>query len=275
MAETPPERPKVGSALDEANDAFHDTYDRACADEKEGAPVIVVLADDLVVFRRGQRSQVHVTPRIFHVIKAAAHVPVALFSAAYRDDAEALGRLRAHVAASLASLDGETDLDEEISRAVRGVLDESLALVDGGYPPAALAAFAKATGAKLLVLTHCATRLQLQALHEAVEAVLRELEPAERRHLQVVVTGNHQTRARSLGMQYFRKRLEEPEGAEERVVYAEGVETADEARALVGTRRMDARIAEAFFGDAKRLQRDVLGDSVKKLLSKTELDPIR
>jgi len=76
-------------------------------------------------------------------------------------------------------------------------------------------------------------------------------------------------------MQYFRKRLEEPEGAEDRVAYAEGVETADQAFALVGTRRMDARIAEAFFGDAKRLQRDVLGDAVKELLAKTELGPIR
>jgi hypothetical protein len=50
---------------------------------------------------------------------------------------------------------------------------------------------------------------------------------------------------------------------------------ADEALALVGTRRMDIEIATAFFGDAKHLQRDVLGDAVEELLSQTELDPIR
>ena len=41
------------------------------------------------------------------------------------------------------------------------------------------------------------------------------------------------------------------------------------------TRRIDAAIAKAFFGDAKRLQQDVLGDAVRDLLAKTELDPIR
>ncbi len=73
-----------------------------------------------------------------------------------------------------------------------------------------------------------------------------------------MVTGNHQARARSLGMQYFRRRFAEPEGAEDRVAYAEGVEDPEEALALVGTRRMDREISAAFFGDEKHLQRDVL-----------------
>jgi hypothetical protein len=76
-------------------------------------------------------------------------------------------------------------------------------------------------------------------------------------------------------MQYFRKRFDEASGAEDRVVYAEGVEDPDEALALVGTRRMDTQISRAFFGDAKHLQRDVLGDAVEELLSRTEFEPIR
>ena len=75
---------------------------------------------------------------------------------------------------------------------------------------------------------------------------------------------DHQARARSLGMQYFQKRLGEPPGAEERVSYAEGVADAEEALALVGTRRADRAIASAFFGDPHRLQRDVLGDAVRR-----------
>jgi hypothetical protein len=75
-------------------------------------------------------------------------------------------------------------------------------------------------------------------------------------------------------MQYFRRRLREPEGAEERVTYGEAVTDPDEALALVGRRRLDRAIALAFFGDAKRLQRDVLGDAVHEQLATLELAPI-
>ena len=62
--------------------------------------------------------------------------------------------------------------------------------------------------------------------------------------------------------------------AENRVTYGEGVEDVDEALALVGKRRLDVTIAKAFFGDARRLQRDVLGDAVDELLAETDLAPI-
>ena len=80
------------------------------------------------------------------------------------------------------------------------------------------------------------------------------------------MTGDHQARNRSLGMQYFQRRFGEEPGEEERVAYGEGVEDADEAHALVGTRRLDNAVAAAFFGDPKRLQRDVLGNAVHALL---------
>jgi len=38
---------------------------------------------------------------------------------------------------------------------------------------------------------------------------------------------------------------------------------------------MDRQIATALFGDPKRLQQDILGDAVRDLLAKTDLDPIR
>ena len=84
--------------------------------------------------------------------------------------------------------------------------------------------------------------------------------------LHVVVAGAHQARTRSLGMLYFRKRLAEPEGAERRVLYAESATTPEAARALVGTFLLDRELAEAFFGDAARLQRDVLGDAAAEKL---------
>jgi hypothetical protein len=288
------ETPRVGGALDEVNDGFHAAYDTARDEAKLDAPVFVVHADALFVFRGGRRREITLTPRIFHVIKSAAHAPVAIFAALHRygnGDASSpraltlppgdrIDELRKHVAAALTSLDGEHDADHETIVVIRAVLDGSLAFLDrvlGKTPPTAneLDAFAGESGPQLLELTRLATQVQLTALHEVVEQALAELDAPERTGLQVVVTGDHQARVRSLGMQYFRKRFGEAEGAEERVTYAEGVDDVDEALALVGTRRLDVAIAKAFFGDARRLQRDVLGDAVHELLGSTELAPIR
>jgi hypothetical protein len=289
--------PRVDSPLDGVNDGFHAAYDTARDEAKLDAPVFVVHADALFVFRDGQRRELALTPRIFHVIKSAAHAPVAIFSALHRNgngngngssprgartmpSGARIDQLREHVAAALASLGDEHDADRETVVAIRAVLDGSLAFLDralGVTPPTSteLDAFARASGPQLLELTRLATHVQLTALHEVVEKALAELDPLERAGLQVVVTGDHQARVRSLGMQYFRKRFHEPDGAEERVTYAEGVDDADEALALVGKRRLDVAIAKAFFGDPRRLQRDVLGDAVHELLATTELAPIR
>lgn len=286
--------PRVGGALDGVNDGFHAAYDTARDEAKLDAPVFVVHADALFVFRGRQRRELPLTPRIFHVIKSAAHAPVAIFAALHRygngngspggaltlPSGDRIRELRTHVAAALASLDGEHEADRDTVAAIRPLLDGSVSFLDrmlGKTPPsvADLDAFAGESGPRLLELTRLATQVQLTALHEVVEQALGELDERERAGLQVVVTGDHQARVRSLGMQYFRKRFGESEGAEDRVTYAEGVDDVDEALALVGTRRLDVAIAKAFFGDPKRLQHDVLGDAVHELLASTDLVPIR
>ena len=90
-----------------------------------------------------------------------------------------------------------------------------------------------------------------------------------------MVTGDHQARTRSLGMQYFCRRLDEPADSEHRVTYAEGVSDEQSALALVGTRRLDRAVARAFFGDPQRLQRDILGDAAHALLAESKLPRIR
>jgi hypothetical protein len=280
------EPPRAGGPFDGVNDGFHAAYDGARNEAKLDVPVFVVHGDSLFVFRRGERRELALTPRVFHVIKSAAHAPVAIFAALHREG-NGHGNtdsLREHVVASLASLASlaaEHEADRETVLAIGEILDASLAFLDGVLGSAArrptsaeLDTFARATGPQLLHMTTLATRVQLTALHEVVEKALAELDSQERRGLQVVVTGDHQARVRSLGMQYFRKRFGEADGAEERVTYAEGVDDVDEALRLVGTRRLDGAIAKAFFGDAKRLQRDVLGDAVHALLLETVLAPI-
>lgn len=282
----PTTTPTTGSPLDEVNASFHEGYDEARAQAELDAPVFVVLTDVLLAFRRGERTELPFTPRAFHVLKSVAHAPIGLFAllrpgaASARPARAALARLREHVASSLASLDDDlAELDDAaVVRDARAVLEPLLVLLDVArddeLAPSALDALANGLGAPLLRVTDHATRVQLAALHERVEEAIARLDDGERRALQVVVVGNHQARARSLAMQYFQKRLREPEGIEERVTYGEGIDDEKAALALVGTRRLDRVIARAFFGNPRRLQRDILGDAAATHLASLELAPI-
>jgi len=264
--------------LDAVNKAFHQNYDAARSGAERQGPVLVVIAGSLVLHRNRDRDRVEraFTPRIYDVIKSAAHAPVALYAALQRGDeprARLLRSLDASLAASLESLDREVQ-DAEVAGHMRDVLERTLKFVAGESDSTALDAFAGQVGPLMLVLTDHATRYQLAALHQVAESLLGELTSEEKRTLRVVVAGVHQVRARSLAMQYFQRRLREPEGAEERVTYAEGATTEEEALALAGTQRLDRAIAMAFFGEAKRLQRDVLGDATKRLLAEMDLPPL-
>ena len=264
--------------LDAVNKAFHQNYDAARSSAKRQGPVLVVIAGSLVLHRNCDPERVEraFTPRIYDVIKSAAHAPVAVYAALQRDDgsrARLLRSLETSLAASLESLDLEVQ-DVEVARQMRDLLEHTLKFVSGASDAAALDTFAGQVGPLMLVLTDHAARYQLAALHQVAESLLGELTSEEKRTLRVVVLGVHQVRARSLVMQYFQRRLQEPEGAEERVTYAEGATTEEEALALAGTQRLDRAIATAFFGEAKRLQRDVLGDATKRLLAELDLPPL-
>jgi hypothetical protein len=265
--------------LDAANESFHEAYAGARGRAEEQAPVFVVLPGLLVLFRGADRREARSTSRAFHLLKAAAHAPIGVYAllckpTAKVSDARVLA-LRARLHASLTTQRGElehafSDEPEALSD-LRVTLERSLHFIDAldDARPQALHVFAAEMGPLLQTLIGHATRIELATLHACVEELAAALSPDERRALQVVVTGDHQARARNLGMQYFQARL--GVAAEAQVVYAEGITEEAEALALVGSRRLDAVLARAFFGDAKRLQRDVLGDAVRDRLRVVKL----
>jgi len=281
----PPTPPRIGGPLDHVNDAFHGAYAAVQGDASEDGPVLVVLADALICFRGGERVEVPFTPRRFHVLKSVSHAPVTAFMALRGGELEALdASKRAELVAlreRLVEVNG--DLDREVDDAAaladsQLVANATIELIDRVLAAKEtrgeeLATFAAHMGPPLLRLIEHATRLQLSALHEHTEDLLARLTDAERRQLVVVVAGDHQARVRSFAMQYFRKRFGE-RGGEDHVLYGEGITSAEEARALVGKNRADRDIARAFFGDAKRMQRDLLGDAAAAFLANTKLSPI-
>lgn len=264
-----------GSSLPELDKAFHAVYDRTREESKQRAPVIVVLGDALFLYRDGGCTELPITSEPAQLLKEAAHVPVGVFLTARRRlgrplDVAALAELRrllqlCHDRRDAAGLDGP------LAAEVTAVLDRCAGLLQGAVDAAAvdepaLRAFAADLGPRLLRLAEEATRRQLSTLDQATQRAIGSFPADERATLRVVVAGAHQARVRSLPMQYFQKLLGEAAGVEERVLYAEAVTDPGAARALVGTNLLDRDIATAFFGDARRLQRDVLGDIAAAML---------
>ncbi len=284
--EMPPPWPTTGSPLDAVNADFHASYDSVRHGVALADPVLVFIDHALVVVWNQSERRIAVTPRAFHLLKSIAHAPVGTYALLWpaRDAPLAphlqtqiqglLARLQLGRQGTLGDIASSTVRDSaaQMMEACVGFLSQALA--DQSVTEAALDHFASKLGPSLLELTDEATRLELGCLHSAVQEALASLPEATLPKLQVVVVGDHQARERSLAMQYFRKRLEEPEGIEDRVAFAEGLQTVEQALALVGTRRLDRQLAYAFFGEARRLQRDVLGDSAKSILDATALDRI-
>jgi hypothetical protein len=280
-------REPVRGELEAVNDAFHRVYGEKSSSAELEAPVMVVLADTLVVHHRGERRQAALRNESFDVLKSVAHLPVAAYAALHEPaadgapalDEERLRDLLAHASSVSERLPAALHaIGTDAAQAANALVNETVALLERAQasvvPRARLTRFARKMGRLLLTLTHAATELQLSELHRAVEEALSRFSPVERRRLQVIVTGDHQARTRSLAMQYFQARLGEAPGEDTRVAFGEGISDEKAALALVGTRRLDFTLARAFFADEKRLQRDVLGDAARDILVGRKLSRI-
>lgn len=285
----PPPRAQVGAPLDAINDQFHEAYGDARAEVEDEAPVVVVLADELVLLRRGERSLHPFTPRTFHVVKSLSHAPLAIYIEHERLLRAAKGQLdeaarvrlvrqRERIEASKSYVTGElAELEPRSVTDLRALLDACERFLEryGAQPSrAALTRFAGELGPVLMRLIDDATALQLTALDRVARSLLGQLSAPELAQLQVVVTGDHQARVRSLPMQYFLRLLGERDGSERRVVYAEGVQDEQGALALAATRRLDRAIGRDFFGEPRRLQRDLLGDAAHAQLEAAAIEPL-
>lgn len=270
-------KPQGPDPFADINEAFRAAYRQARTDllAKQG-PIVLLEGDNLVLLRGGKRTEVKVIPPFYHDLKAVSHIPLAiamLLVPGSEDDLprakiDALRGFRERIAAVEDELPKRFEGDvlarqRTAVRACTRFIDE--ALKNRKVTPMQLLTF---TAAYEVPITHNAreaAKAEIDALHKQMSAWRSELADDEWKRLRVIVMGSQMPRQANLAVQFFAKLLGEA-GESERIVYAEALWDEKKAVDLLGTHALDTWIGSAFFGDDRRMHRDLLGDAARDYL---------
>ncbi len=267
------------SPLTALNDAFRADYAEAKQRVLAGArPVLVVAGDSFTLLRSGDRRlEASGASPAYDPLKTIAHIPLAVYVILTPGEGELGGKrlqeleqLRALIPPAVDSLKGSTLPASSLERQKR-MTAECLGFIDSlvarrRFERSTLEAFTRHIAPLVMENVAEATRGQLDAVHKIVSAWRHELSPEEWDRLRVVIEGPHMPREDLVVTQYFLRLLHESrEGG--RVIYAESLYQEAQALDLVGTHLLDGSVGDAFFGDAMRMHRDLLGDAAKEYLA--------
>jgi hypothetical protein len=274
-----PQAPSTADPLTTLNDAFRAAYQRTKeATLAHCGPVILVEGDTLVLRRGNSRLDADYTPAVYHILKAVAHVPLALdvvltphAGDATLDEAvlAELRRLRGLMAAAETSLHPFVLEPEQVERS-RTIFAESRKFLDSVVqerrcPRAHRVAFARRMTPLVMKNVGEAARAELDALHSQVGAWRKDMTPEEWKALKVVILGSALPRKQGLTVQYFARLLGEP-GEGPRIIFAESVRDEAKALDLMATHAVDTGIGADFFNDPARMHRDLLSDAARDYL---------
>jgi hypothetical protein len=271
-----PAAPGELDALAKLNQQFRISYAGARADVlRTSYPILIYDGSKLVLLVGPEkRFDGDPVPVIYHRLKALAHLPFTTYLELREfdgalDDARlerlvALRKLIAAVEKELPTYEfGSYDPDRQ-----RRIVARTAALVDGviarraGTRPA-LEEFARELGPDMYENTLSAAAVELGHHHREIDGWLRNLDEAEKNRLRVVVCGSQMPRSGHRIVQLAAAILG-LKGEGERIVYAEAIYEEQRALNLLGTHRLDAESAAAFFGDATKLDRDILADGAAR-----------
>ena len=267
-------------ALTDLNDAFR----RAYADTRTGmlaanGPIIVCAFESLVLIDGGVRREEGFTPRLYHDLKAVAHLVFAVqllldprydagpLSAAARARLEELAQRARAVEAGLDGF-GFTPVQRERQRAlIAGALAMiERALASGRPPQEAFSAWLAGLVPAVMANVEDAAAAQLDGMHALATRWRSQLGPEKWSRLNVVVLGVRQARRDNLQFAYF-VRLLGTDAVDRRLIYAESVFSVDPALSLLGTILTDRVAGTAFFGDPLRMERDLLADAAARRIA--------
>ncbi len=271
-----PQASPAADPLMTLNGAFRAAYQRTKdATLAHAGPVILVEGEKLVLRRGNARQEAAYTPAVYHVLKAVAHVPLALdvMLAPHEGDATLddtvlveLRQIRGLMEDTEPTLAARGLEPEQLDRA-RTIFAESRKFLDSVVqarrcPREQRIAFARRMTPMVMKNVGDASRAELDALHSRVIAWRKEMSPEEWKALKVVILGSALPRKQNEALQYFARLLGEP-GEGPRIIYAESVRDEAQALDLLATSEVDTGIGVDFFNDPTRMHRDLLSDAAK------------
>jgi hypothetical protein len=278
QAPAPPASPEA-DPLAALNETFRAAYRHAKeSDLARGGPIILREGDNLVLLRRGARTEVGYTPAVYHVLKMVAHVPLALDVILAPHAGEdilndaVLSELRhyrdlmdrAEPTLTARGLEPEQlDRSRKIYAESRGFLD---AVIQARRcPREERVRFARRMTPVVMKNVDEAARAELDALHTTIRAWRSAMSAEEWKALKVVILGSPAPRRQNSAVQYFARLLGEPgEGA--RILYAESIHEEPKALDFLANDEVDTTIGEDFFNDPTRMHRDLLSDAARDYL---------
>jgi hypothetical protein len=262
--------------LAKLNQQFRVSYAAARQDVLRATyPVLLYDGAKLVLLKGPEkRLEGKPVPALYHRLKALAHLPFTVYLELREIDGE-LSDARVERLVALRKL--ISDVEKELptydfdaydpARQARIVL-RTAALVDGVVDRrrstrSVVEAFAKELGPDMYENTLAAAAVELGHHHGEIRDWLEDLDEAERGRLRVIVCGSQMPRSGHRIVQLAAAILG-VKGEGDRIVFAEAIYEEQRALNLLGTHRLDSESAEAFFGDATKLDRDILADGAAR-----------
>ena len=227
----------------------------------------------MTLIRGGELGTRPIVPAIYRELKDISHLQLGVYDAVtglikHQGAQPWIDRLSALRTASLvakSALAGSLLNDVQRKRQT-AFIDQNIAFLDDVLSRRtssveALTAHMRAITPAVLANVNDAAIAQIDMLGKAVKELSKQLSEAEFANAIAVLTGPKMPRDDFLPSQYFAFAFNEDLATTKRIVYVESIYEAEGAMAVLRTFLIDRRISELTFGDASRLERDVLGDA--------------
>ncbi len=277
------EDPAAVAQLLALNRDFRAAYEATRKQMEQGAEPVLIVGGSLELYRQGRKEwSADITPPLYTRYKAIAHIPFAVelilapwlgrgdsgpgagwlpALQAYRDKVAAMGSKLGQLGFPPAQMPRQ----QAIMQAALHYMDA--VLQSRHLEPADLRSFTRAIAPDLLANADAAAALQLDLMHAETARLRAHLGEADWARLWILVPGPKAPREGNLQYGYYSRLLRGAED-EKRLLYFEGMFTAEPALNQLGRYITDRQAADLFFGDAYRLDRDLLADGAARHLDR-------
>ena len=263
------------AALADLNKAARAAYALGKAENLARTGPVILVENELIFIRDGERTVVPYLPPLYTTLKNVSHIALGtvVLLQAYADRPDTAERWRGPLAELrdkvriARPLFARSGLEGAALARNEAHADAMLAFIDGilargAVSAAEVEAVARAAAPVLLANGSDAARMQLDAMHETVEAWRAGLKPGEWETTRVMVLGPRMPREGNLQFEYFVYAMGR-DAIDRRLIYAETIFDPQGQYGLLGTVVTDRRLAAAMFGDEMRMDRDFMADGAQ------------